>query len=236
MLDISYDLHIHSCLSPCANNEMTPNNIVNMAVLSGLDIIAITDHNSCKNCQAVMQAGKKVGLCVVPGMELCTSEEIHVICLFETLDCAKAFEEHIVSKSLIIKNKEDVFGQQIIMDCDDNMLGREDRLLLTSTNISICELPTLSNSFNAVMFPAHIDRTSFSIISVLGDFTDNPRFSLAEISNPEIKGKLLQTYDNLRKVNIIHNSDAHTLADIARPHWCIQLAKMSIESLISKLN
>ena len=83
-----YDLHIHSCLSPCADMDMTPNNIVNMAKLLGLDVIALTDHNTSLNCEAITKVAEKKGLCVLPGMELTTSEEIHAVCLFDTLDKA----------------------------------------------------------------------------------------------------------------------------------------------------
>ena len=95
MCGIFYDFHIHSALSPCADDDMTPNNIVNMAVLKGLDVIALTDHNSCGNCRSVMEVGKEKGLLVIPGMELCTSEECHVLCLFSSLDGALEFEKQV---------------------------------------------------------------------------------------------------------------------------------------------
>ena len=90
---VYYDLHIHSCLSPCGDNDMTPNNIVNMSLLNGMDMIALTDHNSCKNCRAAVRAGEEAGVTVVPGMELTTSEEAHVVCLFPTVEQAEAFGE-----------------------------------------------------------------------------------------------------------------------------------------------
>ena len=98
-MKLYYDLHIHSCLSPCGDNEMTPFNLVNTAKVFGYDLIALTDHNSCRNCRAALEAGKAAGITVVPGMELCTSEEIHVVCLFADLDSAESFgalvREHI---------------------------------------------------------------------------------------------------------------------------------------------
>ena len=95
MTSYPYDLHIHSCLSPCGDDDMTPNNLVGMAALSGCQVIAVTDHNSCKNAGAVMRAGEEAGLLVLPGMELCTAEEAHVVCLFETLEGAMAFDGYV---------------------------------------------------------------------------------------------------------------------------------------------
>ncbi|MDI9489318.1 MAG: PHP domain-containing protein, partial [Bacillota bacterium] len=95
MLKLSYDLHIHSCLSPCSDEDMTPANIVNMAKLLGLDVIAVTDHNSCRNCPAVYNYAQKNNILVIPGMELCTMEEVHVLCFFEELENAMAFDKYV---------------------------------------------------------------------------------------------------------------------------------------------
>ena len=108
-MKIYYDFHIHSCLSPCADMEMTPNNIVNMSLLNGLNMIAITDHNSCKNCRAVVEAGKRAGLLVIPGMEICTNEEVHVVCLFENIECAEEFSKYVYSNMMLIEHRPDIF-------------------------------------------------------------------------------------------------------------------------------
>ena len=100
MIPLHYDLHIHSCLSPCGDNESTPGNIVGMAVVKGLDVIALTDHNTCKNCAAAMAIGKEYGITVIPGMELTTSEEVHVLCLFHTLEDAMGFDAFVEPRIL----------------------------------------------------------------------------------------------------------------------------------------
>ena len=123
------DLHIHSCLSPCAEEDMTPNNIVNMSVLKGLDIIGVTDHNSAKNAAAVFEAGKRAGLVVVPGMELCTLEEVHLLCLFKNLEDVENFQDIVYGNLPPIKNREDIFGSQIIMNSRDEITGQEEILL-----------------------------------------------------------------------------------------------------------
>lgn len=98
MNGLYYDLHLHSCLSPCGDDDMTPANIVGMAAVKGLDVIALTDHNSCKNCPAAIHHGQQYGVIVIPGMELCTIEEVHIICLFPELDAALAFDQYVYSR------------------------------------------------------------------------------------------------------------------------------------------
>ncbi|MDR2932189.1 MAG: PHP domain-containing protein, partial [Oscillospiraceae bacterium] len=107
-MTLRYDFHLHSCLSPCGDNDMTPCNIVNMAKLLELDIIALTDHNTTGNCRAAMAAGAKIGLVVVPGMELCTAEEIHAVCLFPDIDSAERFDAMVRPGIPPIKNKPDI--------------------------------------------------------------------------------------------------------------------------------
>ena len=112
------DLHIHSCLSPCGDMDMTPVNIVNMARLNGLDIIALTDHNTVKNCPAAIACGKEAGLLVLPGMELTTEEEAHVLCLFAEMEGAEAFEHEVDKRRVYIENRAEIFGRQVVMDAE----------------------------------------------------------------------------------------------------------------------
>ena len=100
-----YDLHTHSCLSPCVDNDMTPNNLVNMAALLGCEILAVTDHNTCRNAPAAVRVGEAAGVLVIPGMELCTAEEAHVVCLFETVEAALAFDEYVAAHTMHIPNR-----------------------------------------------------------------------------------------------------------------------------------
>ena len=145
-MKLYYDLHIHSCLSPCGDNEMTPYNLVNMAKVFGYDIIALTDHNSSLNCESAVKIGKEIGITVVPGMELCTSEEIHCICLFPTVERAMEFSVFVRTLMPPIKNKEHIFGEQLVMDCEDGILGNE----------------VLSLGFKRSKFRLQIDKASVS--------------------------------------------------------------------------
>ena len=151
-----------------------------MAKLSGLDIVALTDHNSVKNCPAFFEAAARYELIPIAGMELTTSEEIHVICLFEMLDDALRFGEEIDRRRLPVKNRPDIFGEQLIMDGEDNLIGKEENLLSVATDISVEELPALVHEYGGICYPAHIDRESGGIIAILGTLPDDLGFGTVE--------------------------------------------------------
>ena len=119
MTELYYDLHIHSCLSPCGDDDMTPANIAGMAAVKGLDVIAVTDHNSCKNCPAVLAAAAEYGILAIPGMEINTSEEVHAVCLFEELKNAMDFDAYVYERLMAFPNKEEIFGRQLIYNKED---------------------------------------------------------------------------------------------------------------------
>ena len=131
-----YDLHLHSCLSPCGDTDMTPNNLVNMAALLGCDIIALTDHNTCRNTPAAVKVGQATDVLVIPGMELCTAEEAHVVCLFETVEDALAFDKYVCAHIPKVPNRPEIFGEQWILNEDDEKIGEISELLITATDIS----------------------------------------------------------------------------------------------------
>ena len=209
-----YDLHIHSCLSPCGDNDMTPNNIAGMASLKGLQIIALTDHNTCKNCPAFIKACKKNGVVGIPGMELTTAEEIHLLCLFKKLENAMDFSSEVEKYMYDIKNKPDIFGEQIILDENDNICGYEEKLLINATMLDLDSAVKLAYKYNAFVCPAHIDKQSNGIIGILGSFPEKPEFSYAEISDIAKTEQLRQNYMNLANCSFLCNSDAHYLWDI----------------------
>ena len=208
-----YDLHVHSCLSPCGDDDNTPNNIAGMASLCGLNIVALTDHNTTDNCPAFFEAAKRYGIIPVAGMELTTSEDIHVICLFETLDSAMAFGEKIKDLRIPYKNRPDIFGAQQILDGQDNIIGEEEYLLINATLISITEVPGLVREFDGICYPAHIDRQSNGIISILGTFPESPQFNCVEFYDKEKCNEYIEKY-GLQDKKIIVSSDAHNLTDM----------------------
>lgn len=211
-----YDLHIHSCLSPCGDDDMTPNNIAGMGVLNGLNIMALTDHNTCKNCPAFFKAAKKNGIIPVAGMELTTAEDIHVVCLFEELETAMAFDEFIQSRRMLIPNRTDIFGFQQIMNENDEVIGEEEYLLSNATDIMIDTVCELVTEHGGICYPAHVDRDANGIIAMLGTFPDYDymEFDTAEFHSGENIEKYDEMYPNLRKTLKVVSSDAHYLWDI----------------------
>ena len=210
-----YDFHIHSCLSPCADDDMTPNNIAGMASLAGLNIVALTDHNSSRNCPAFFAAAKRHGIIPVAGMELTTSEEIHVVCLFEFLDDALRFNDEIDTHRIFFKNRPDLFGNQLIMDADDEVVKEEECLLINATQISVDDVYGLVKRYNGVCYPAHIDREANGIISILGDFPIDSEFSCVEFNLAEKKETYMTRFPVLEGKTVLVGSDAHHLWDIA---------------------
>lgn len=214
MLKLSYDLHIHSCLSPCGDDDMTPSNIVGMSALKKLDVIAVTDHNSCKNCPAVMKLGKEYGITVLPGMELTTMEEVHVLCLFADLAEALRFSEYVASQLMQIKNDEKIFGKQQICDVDDKIIGNEPYLLINATNISFEDIGKLMKEYHGVHIPAHIEKNSNSVLSNLGFISEDADFKVAELADISRYEELSKKHPYLQKCRIISDSDAHMLGNI----------------------
>lgn len=208
-----YDFHLHSCLSPCGDDDNTPNNIAGMAMLLGLNIIALTDHNTCKNCPAFFEAARRYGLVPVAGMELTTSEDIHVVCLFENLEDAMEFDGFVDSKRIKIKNKTEIFGRQLILDGEDNLISEDDYLLPNATGLSLEEVPAAVKKYNGICFPAHIDKQANGIIATLGTFPETPHFDIIEINRKENKGDYIRKY-SLEDKLLLTDSDAHILTDM----------------------
>lgn len=208
-----YDFHIHSCLSPCGDDDNTPNNICGMASISGLNIVALTDHNTAKNCPAFFKAARRYGIIPVAGMELTTSEDIHVVCLFENLEDAMRFDEYIDGRRVLIKNRPEIFGEQQILDENDEIIATEEHLLSNATTVSIEEVHSLVCEFGGVCYPAHIDRDANGIIAVLGTIPPDAEFSLFELHDKNNTDEYSKRY-GLNKERIIVSSDAHYLTDI----------------------
>lgn len=235
MIPLYYDLHLHSCLSPCGDDDMTPSNIVGMAAIKGLDVIALTDHNSCKNCPAAMKHGDSYRVTVIPGMELTTSEEVHVICLFPTLKDALAFDAYVYEHLLPIKNREKIFGKQQIMDEEDNVTGTLEKLLISATDISFDAVNDLAAAYNGIAYPAHLDKSSTSLISNLGFIPPDSRFRCAEVHDLKNLHALKKANPYLNTCHIVSSSDAHYLGDINEPEYQIISPSRKIPDILEAL-
>lgn len=232
---VYYDLHIHSCLSPCGDDDMTPWNLVNMAKILGLDMIAVTDHNSCGNCRSAIKVGKTAGITVVPGMEICTAEEIHCLCLFDDIDKAEAFGNFVKNTMPPVKNREEIFGRQLFMDEADGILGKEEILLTAACSIGIDSLPGIVKEYGGVCLPAHIDRESYSVLSSLGDFPPELEVNAFELTPKADEKEYFDSYDFLTGKKLIRNSDAHYLENMRERDFYLELEENSASALIEYL-
>lgn len=210
------DLHIHSCLSPCAEDDMTPCNIAGMGYLNGLRIMALTDHNTAKNCPAFFAACREYGIVPVPGIELTTAEDVHMVCLFPKLDTALAFDKLVEEKRMKVKNKPAIFGEQIIMGEQDVPIGNDPWFLPAATSLTIEEGAKLVRSMGGVCYPAHIDREANGLLAVLGFFPEEPVFTLAEVHDEDKR-------DLAGGRKILVSSDAHRLWEISDGSFCVHL-------------
>ncbi len=229
-----YDLHTHSCLSPCADNDNTPSSIAGMAVVSELDIVALTDHNTTKNCPAFFKAAENYGVIAIAGMELTTAEDIHILYLFPSLEAAMEFGEYIDKRRIKIKNRTDIFGEQLIMNENDEVEGREEHLLSNATTVTVDEVIDLAEKFGGVCLPAHIDRSSNSIISILGDIPKENNFKCVEFYDFSKYEEYKEKY-NLENKKVLIDSDAHYLHSIHDRENYLELEGSSKEEIIESL-
>lgn len=231
MPQFSYDLHIHTCLSPCGDDAMTPPNIANMAYIKGLDIIAITDHNSAKNSAAVMRAAKELPLAVIAGMEITTAEEIHMVCLFPDAESAERAGAELYEKLPKIENKPEFFGHQLVTDEEENIKEELSVLLSNATSLSYEQVPAFVSRFGGFCYPAHIDRDTNSVLSNFGMLPEEPHFPTLEVYRP---ARFFSDAENRRyeeHYNIVTSSDAHQLGDISEREHFLELEAPSFQAL-----
>ena len=235
MIHLSYDLHIHSCLSPCGDNEMTPANIAGMAAVLGLDVVALTDHNSCRNCSPFLKMADTYGLLALPGMELTTAEDVHVLCLFPDLYAAMDFDAYVYARMFKIANKEHVFGAQLLYDENDQIIGHEPNLLISNASIHFEDVFDLTEERGGIMIPAHIEKTSNSLISNLGFVPPDSRFLCAELKDLNKLQDLKTLNPYLDQCKIITNSDAHYLEHINEPTNFLEVHSRKISDILRAL-
>lgn len=196
---------------------MTPANIAGMGAVLDLKVMALTDHNSCGNCRSFFEACTHYGVIPIAGMELTTSEDIHLVCLFETLEEALAFDEFVQTQRMRIKNRIDIFGHQYYMDADETVLREEPDLLTVATMLSIEDAYEKVLEYNGVVFPAHIDRDANGIIAALGTFPESPAFSLFELNDGNNLESYKEKFPIIKDLKHLVNSDAHYLENIQEP-------------------
>lgn len=205
------DLHIHTCLSPCADLQMLPSCIVKQAQIRKLDIIGISDHNSAENVVAVKNAAKKAGIEVWGGMEITSREEVHVLALFADNDQVRQIQK-IVYDNLAGENNSETFGQQVIVDSCDRIMALNKKLLIGATALTIEKIVKIIHGLGGLAIASHVDREAFSIIGQLGLIPAGLRLDALELSRNCPAGAI-KKYQKF-KLPLVTFSDAHYLTDI----------------------
>jgi len=215
------DLHIHTVLSACAEAEMLPEFIVKRAQELGLGLIAVTDHNS---------AAEGTGITVLPGMEVQTREEVHMLCLFDTLEQVALWQKEVYAHLPPLKNKEDVFGIQVVLNAEGDIVGHNDRLFLTSTSFSVEEVVQRVHGLNGLCIPAHVDRPAYSIIANLGFIPPDLKIVGVEISHLVGPKEARARFPQLEHYSLVANGDAHRLKDMAK-RTTLKMAEATVAEL-----
>ena len=207
------DLHVHTCLSPCGDLEMSPQKIAAQAHTANIGIIAICDHNSAENVPAVTRAAETRNLVVLPGMEVCSREEIHVLAIFENLDSAFEMQSTLYAH-LPGKNDPDVFGLQVVANEYDEVVLLEDRLLIGAVDLPVEVIVSEIHRLGGAAIASHIDRENFSVISQLGFIPDALRFDALELSSNIQEREAKERFARYARFPFVRNSDAHFLKDV----------------------
>ena len=206
---IHVDLHTHSDLSPCGDSMMTPGTLLGIAKVNGLDAVAITDHNASYNIPAALKIAEAYDIVLVPGMELETSEEIHVVCLFPTYEQLAEFQKTVCDSYTPPDNRPEIFGEQHIYNEEDEIVGEWKPLLLASTGISIDDVPALVEKCGGLAYPAHVDRDSYSVLTTFGMLPEWYNLPFVEVSCDAPVEEVLKQYPFLKDYKLLRSSDAH---------------------------
>ena len=201
------ELHVHTVLSPCAGVEMIPPVIVDESLKHGINLIAITDHNSTANIGAVMEAAKGTELTVLPGMELQTQEEVHVLCLFDGLDQAQAWQRTVDSNFPDLLNDEEKVGEQYVVDATGSFIRKEERMLISNIDMSLEEAVEEVNRLGGVVIPAHVERRAYGLLAVLGFAL--PIFEALEVSHHMSVAEASRKFPDIKKFPILQSGDVH---------------------------
>ncbi len=224
------DLHIHSCLSPCSDWAMSPKKIIQKSLEVGLDLIALCDHNSAENAGATMREGNKQGLLVLPGLEICSKEEVHILALFDELDRALEMQAYVYA-NLPGKNNTDVFGFQVVANEEDEVIGENPRLLIGATRLGLHDIVDQTHVLGGINIACHVDRPAYGIINQLGFIPEDLNLDGLEVSYRIKLAQAAQTIPGIGNFSCVTASDAHYLNDIGRAWTVFQLAEPTLAEI-----
>ncbi len=230
------DLHIHTCLSPCAELRMTPSTIVKTASEKGLSIIAITDHNSAENVTAAKKAAEKTGLTVLAGMEVTTSEEVHIVAMFNDIESVIKLQDVVYEHLLHLENDGEQFGEQVVVNEEDEVLSFNKRLLISATTLTAHSVVDIIHSLGGLAIASHIDREVFGIIAHLGFIPPDLKLDALEISPNTPIEEAKTKFSEYSHIPWITSSDAHHTHDIGRVSTGFLMQSPTFEELCMALN
>ncbi|OPY60470.1 MAG: hypothetical protein A4E56_02672 [Pelotomaculum sp. PtaU1.Bin065] len=229
------DLHVHTILSPCASDEMVPPRVLHRIKQLGIDVIAITDHNSAENVAAFMVKGREMGIGVLPGMEVQTREDIHMVCLFDTLEQVLAWQNIVYGHLPDRKNKKDSFGEQWVVDSEGNKVSEVERLLLMGTDLTLEEVVNGVHHLGGLCIAAHIDRKAFSLWGNLGFIPEDLPIDGVELT-PHLPRNQTQLNQLIKRgFYYLISSDAHWLDGLFPPQCFAAMDSCNTKALRSAL-
>ena len=224
------DLHIHSCLSPCSDWAMSPKKIIQQSLDVGLDLIGLCDHNSAENAAATMREGQRQGMQVLPGMEICSKEEVHILALFDELESALEMQAYVYA-NLPGENKTEVFGFQVIANEHDEVIGENPRLLIGATRLGLHDIVDRTHMLDGINISCHVDRPAYGIINQLGFIPDDLALDGLEVSYHIQLATAAQTIPGIGNFSCVTASDAHYLNDIGKACTVFQMADPTLAEI-----
>ena len=225
------DLHIHSVLSPCADLDMSPENIVARAKTQKLDFIAVTDHNSTRNFEAVQKAASRENIFVLPGCEVNTSEEIHVLVFFPDTKAMNEFQQYIDRHLPTIANHPRLLGYQVLVDEHSNITGYEETYLGSALDASIDDIEKRVHELDGIFIPAHVDRHVTSIYSQLGFIPEGLRFEALQISKKVNEADVRAAHSITAEINVVKFSDAHYPENVGEVCTIFEMQEISFSEI-----
>jgi hypothetical protein len=225
------DLHVHSVLSPCGDLSMSPRTIVGCARKVGLDVVAVTDHNCARNAPALSQAARAAGVVALYGLEVRSVEEVDLLTIFDRVEAALEFGAVVYDALPDVPCDPDLFGDQVVVDADEEILESVDKLLISGCSWPLAELAHEARERGGLVIPAHVDRPVDSVISQLGWLPDDLEVDAVELSRFGDETVLSQDHPWLARVPVVRFSDAHRPAEIGYQQTRFLVAEPTVSEL-----
>jgi len=227
-----FDLHIHSALSACAEMVMSPRQILLRAKAAGLTVLALTDHNASAHVALAQRIGQELGIQVIPGLEVASREEVHLLVYFTEIKALAEFQEWVDRNLPEETNSPEFFGYQLIYNDQDDVVGCDERLRQVGTGLGIEEIIAHTHRLGGAVVPAHVFRKRYSLMSQLGFIDAAAAFDAVEIARPEwVKGNY-HLGQRVEGYPAVTGSDAHFLEDVGRLQMALERSASGIHDLI----